>query len=79
MRQKRHMRKKHCMQQGLLDEILFSLFSPHDCYTHASFANIPNVRMFFLINEMRMIFPMGSLDVFKKDIDVFKEMVSTWI
>jgi large subunit ribosomal protein L4 len=60
-------------------EILFFV-SPTDRYTHASFANLPNVRMLLFDQWNVYDLSQGQLwMVLQRDMDSFKEMVKTWI
>lgn len=67
-------------KSGLLDERVLVLLPADDVQHHLSFLNIPNVRVTFfdqlnaydLANATKWI-------VLKKDLETFKEVVSTWI
>lgn len=65
---------------GLDNNKLLMFVSPHDFQTHASFSNIPNVKM--LLFDQPNVFDLADAEnwvLLKKDIDIFKEMVSKWI
>ena len=65
---------------GLHDKNIILFVSPTDRYAHASFANIPNVRMLLFDQWNAYDISNGEMWMFlQKDMDAFKEMVSTWI
>jgi ribosomal protein L4 len=65
---------------GLHTKDIVFFVAPHDRFTHASFANLPNVRMLLFDQWNAYDISNGELwMVLEKDIDSFKEMVSTWI
>jgi len=65
---------------GIAGRDIVFFVNPHDRYTHASFANIPYVRMLLFDQWNAYDLSQGSCwMVLKKDIESFKELVSTWI
>ncbi len=65
---------------GLQGRDVVFFVSPNDRYTHASFANIPSVRM--LLFDQWNAFDVANGRVWmilKKDLDSFKELVQKWI
>lgn len=65
---------------GLHTKNIVLFVSPNDRYAHASFANIPNVRMLLFDQWNAYDISNGEMWMFlQKDIDAFKEMVNTWI
>ncbi len=65
---------------GLLNQNIILFVSPTDRYAHASFANLPNVRMLLFDQWNAYDIANGELWMFlQKDMNAFKEMVSTWI
>lgn len=65
---------------GLHTKNLVLFVSPTDRYAHASFANIPNVRMLLFDQWNAYDISNGEMWlVLQKDMDAFKEMVKTWI
>ena len=67
-------------QTGLQDKKIILFVDSNDYQTHASFANIPNVRMLLFDQANAYALMDGDCWVFlKKDNDFFKEMVNRWI
>ena len=65
---------------GLQDKNIIMFVSPADRFAHASFANIPNVRMLLFDQWNAYDISNGELWMFlENDMNAFKEMVSTWI
>lgn len=65
---------------GLVGQDIIFFVSPHDRYTHASFANIPYVRMLLFDQWNAYDLSQGARwMVLKKDLESFKELVSIWI
>lgn len=65
---------------GVQNKNIILFVSPADRYAHASFANIPNVRMLLFDQWNAYDISNGEMWMFlQKDMDSFKEMVSTWI
>lgn len=65
---------------GLEKKNLILFVSPTDRFVHASFANIPNVRMLLFDQWNAYDISNGDMWLFlKKDLDAFKGMVSSWI
>lgn len=65
---------------GLAHKNIVLFVSPADRHAHASFANIPNVRMLLFDQWNAYDISHGELWMFlDKDKDAFKEMVKTWI
>ncbi len=65
---------------GLDRKDIIFFVSSADSYTHASFANLPNVRM--LLFDQWNAYDIANGQhwmVLQKDMDAFKEMVNTWI
>lgn len=70
---------KALVQAGLHDKDIILFVSPADRFAHASFANLPNVRMLLFDQWNAYDLSNGQMWVFlKKDTDAFKEMVSRW-
>ena len=65
---------------GLHTKNIVLFVTPADRYAHASFANIPNVRMLLFDQWNAYDIANGDTWLFlQKDMDAFKQMVSTWI
>lgn len=65
---------------GLHDKKVVFFVSVHDYVTHASFANIPTVRMLLFDQPNAYALADAQYWVFlQKDSDLFKEMVNRWI
>lgn len=67
-------------EAGMHTKNIILFVAPADRNTHASFANIPNVRM--LLFDQWNPYDISNGDVWMfldRDMDSFKEMVSTWI
>lgn len=65
---------------GLQNDKIILFVSRDDRFTHASFANLPNVQM--LLFDQPNAFDLAFGDywvVLNKDLEAFKEMVSAWI
>ncbi len=65
---------------GLEGRDIVFFVGPHDRFTHASFSNIPSVRM--LLFDQWNAYDVSYGDVWivlKKDVDSFKELVHKWI
>jgi large subunit ribosomal protein L4 len=65
---------------GLSRKDIIFFVDPADRFTHAAFANLPNVRM--LLFDQWNAYDISNGDmwmILEKDLDAFKEMVSTWI
>lgn len=64
---------------GVQGKNIIFFVSPHDRFTHASFANIPWVRM--LLYDQWNAYDVSHGDlwmVLKKDLDSFKQLVNSW-
>jgi large subunit ribosomal protein L4 len=71
---------KVLQEAGLQNKRIALFVTPEDRLTHASFANLPNVRMFLFDQPNAYDLANNELWVFlNKDIDAFKNMVSTWL
>ncbi len=71
---------KALQEAGLVGRNVVFFVSPHDRNTHASFANIPYVRMLLFDQWNAYDLSQGTRwMVLKKDLESFKELVSTWI
>ena len=71
---------KALLDAGLHGREIVFFVSPHDRLTHASFANIPWVRM--LLYDQWNAYDVSHGDlwmVLKKDLDNFKNLVGSWI
>lgn len=65
---------------GLVGRDIVFFVNPHDRFTHASFANIPYVRMLLFDQWNAYDLSQGThWMILKKDLESFKELVSTWI
>lgn len=65
---------------GLVGHEVIFFVNPHDRNTHASFANISHIRMLLFDQWNAYDLSQGKRwMVLKKDLDSFKELVSTWI
>jgi ribosomal protein L4 len=65
---------------GLENRQIVFFVGPDDRNTHASFANLPNIRM--MLFDQWNAFDVSNGDVWmvlEKDIDSFKELVRSWI
>ncbi len=65
---------------GLGSKRIALFVSPEDRLTHASFANLPNVRMFLF--DQANAYDLANNEqwvILSKDMDAFKQMVNTWI
>lgn len=72
---------KALKQAGLLSKEIILFVAPMDRTTQASFANIPNIRSMLLFDQWNA-YDLANGDVWvimQKDMEAFKEMVSTWI
>lgn len=68
-------------EAGLLTKNIVLFVTPTDRATQASFANIPHIRSMLLFDQWNA-YDLANGDVWvilQKDMDAFKEMVSTWI
>jgi large subunit ribosomal protein L4 len=67
-------------EAGIKSKRIALFVSPEDRLTHASFANVPNVRMFLFDQPNAYDLANNELWVFlDKDREAFKKMVSTWL
>lgn len=67
-------------QAGLHNKNVILFVSTYDMHTHASFDNIPNVRMLLFDQANAYHLAHGEYwAVLQKDLGAFKEMVKTWI
>jgi len=65
---------------GLQDKKLIMFVAVHDYQTQASFANLPNVEMYLFDQPNAYALLHGQYWVYlKKDSDLFKGMVGSWI
>lgn len=71
---------KALQSAGLHGHNVIFFVSPHDRNTHASFANIPYIRMLLFDQWNAYDLSQGTRwMVLKKDLESFKELVSIWI
>jgi large subunit ribosomal protein L4 len=71
---------KALKQANLADKKIILFVNPYDTVTHASFDNIPNVRMLLFDQPNAYHLANGDCWVFlQKDIQNFKEMVTSWL
>lgn len=65
---------------GIGDKRIALFVGPEDRLTHASFANLPNVRMFLF--DQANAYDLANNEqwvILSKDMDAFKQMVNAWI